>query len=400
MLLKQLTNDAEKRLQEKGYAPSTIYCNYVRFWNGLGKYFEPEREYSLDDVYTYITNRHGRNLLLELPTTMTLQEYRTYVAFRALDEFFHHGRIPGTSLAKALVRRTLTDASEVALKKYMEHIHLLGYTVNSKNTDYNRIHPFLFDCPIETMQAQRILDYLNSLGGKAKQTVSSVCKVLKRFLKFCRMEEFLSEDFSYLITSQKKRRGTVIPSAYTRGEIITLAEHLKSQGENGLRNYTIVMMIAVFGFRAGEIASMKIRDINWDQGVIRIIQGKTNEVLEHTLTSFTGHLLAEYLLKERPESVSPCIFLKRNGEGLHPVSISTMITAGFTQCGIVINGRKHGSHSLRHSLASSMLADGIGILAISKTLGHRSVDTTRIYYAKVDLNHLRLCELEVPTNDQ
>jgi len=45
-----------------------------------------------------------------------------------------------------------------------------------------------------------------------------------------------------------------------------------------------------------------------------------------------------------------------------------------------------------------MLASDAGIIEISKALGHASVDTTKIY-AKVDINHLRLCELEVPADE-
>ena len=300
-------------------------------------------------------------------------------------------------MSGASVRQMLTDASESTLQKYMDHIHLLDYTANSIRYAYNTVHHFLICCPIETMQDQGILNYLNNLGSNSKQTVKAVSKVLKRFLTFCKEKKIFVEDYSCLILSQKKRQNTEIPSVYTVEEVAKLAEYLKAHGKNNLRNYTIVILISVFGFRAGDIASMNIHDIDWDKGVIRIIQSKTKKVLEHKLTSFTGNVLAEYLLKERPDSESTYVFLKSNGDRLNPISISTMITIGFTHCGIIINGRKHGSHSLRHSLASNMLADGTGILAISKTLGHSSVDTTRIY-AKVDVNHLRLCELEVPVN--
>ncbi len=397
MLLEKLSTDAEKWLQINGYTESTIYCNYVRFWNGLKKQLGPDTDYTFIGLSSYIISKFGRNLLIEIPTELKSKEYRAYHALRALDEFFNHKMIHGTSMSGASVRQMLTDVSESTMQEYMNHIHLLDYATSSKKYAYNTVHQFLTCCPIETMQDHGILTYLNNLGGNSKQTVKSVSKVLRRFLTFCKEKEILAEDYSCLILSQKNRRNTVIPSVYTTGEVAKLAEYLKIHGKNKLRNFTIVILIAVFGFRAGDIASMNIHDIDWDKGVIRIIQSKTKVVLEHKLTSFTGDVLAEYLLKERPVSESAYVFLKSNGERLNPISISTMITIAFTHCGIIINGRKQGSHSLRHSLASNMLADGTGILAISKTLGHSSVDTTRIY-AKVDINHLRLCELEVPVN--
>ena len=96
MLLEQLSTDAEKWLQNNGYTKSTIYCNYVRFWNGLKKQLRPDTDYSFTGLSSYITNKFGRNLLVELPAELTLKEYRAYNAFRALDEFFNHEMIPGT----------------------------------------------------------------------------------------------------------------------------------------------------------------------------------------------------------------------------------------------------------------------------------------------------------------
>lgn len=116
------------------------------------------------------------------------------------------------------------------------------------------------------------------------------------------------------------------------------------------------------------------------------------------MTEAVGNSLADYLLNERPESGDHPVFLKRDGNPMNKTSISTMISSGFVNSGININGKKHGSHSLRHSLASNILAEREGILTISKTLGHGSVDSNRIY-TKVDTGHLRLCELEVPAHE-
>ena len=144
---------------------------------------------------------------------------------------------------------------------------------------------------------------------------------------------------------------------------------------------------------------MKLADIDWDTGMIIIIQAKTTKRLEHRLTQLCGKALAEYLLKERPDVNCEYVFLKEDGNPLVATSVSTMIFSGFTLCGVTVNNRKHGSHSLRHSLASNMLEQGTGILEISHILGHASADTTKNIYTKVDINHLRLCELEVPTHE-
>jgi site-specific recombinase XerD len=186
---------------------------------------------------------------------------------------------------------------------------------------------------------------------------------------------------------------------YSPNEVMILINYLRNNKENNLRNFSIALLIAVYGIRASDIADLKLTDINWDNGHLVIIQNKTLVRLELKLTMFCGRALADYLLNERPDTTSKYVFLKKNGESLCSISVSTMIFIGFINCGIKINGRKHGSHCLRHSLAANMLEQGINILEISHVLGHKSVETTQNFYAKVDIGHLRMCELEVPDNE-
>ena len=62
---------------------------------------------------------------------------------------------------------------------------------------------------------------------------------------------------------------------------------------------------------------------------------------------------------------------------------------------IDISTRKHGPHSLRHSLAINLFENGESPSVISEILGHSNLLTT-MSYVKVDLKHLRQCALEVP----
>jgi integrase len=208
-----------------------------------------------------------------------------------------------------------------------------------------------------------------------------------------------TQHFNQLLLSNKKRKNTEIPSVYSPKEVMIILNYLRNHRRNRLRNFSIALLIAVYGIRAGDIAALKLTDIDWDSGRFIIIQNKTVVRVDHKLTEFCGRALADYLLNERPDTGSKFVFLKENGESLSATSVSTMIFTGFINCGIKISGRKHGSHSLRHSLAANMLEHGISILEISHVLGHKSVETTQNCYAKVDISHLHMCELEVPDNE-
>ncbi len=398
MLTQQLILKAKQHLCNQGYTNSTIYINYVRHWNRLYKDVG-ETEYSFEMVTDYVNKRFDRNLLELSSDEMNLMEYRCCHAYQSLNFFNDFGSIPGTSMSGSSVRQSLSDASDNVLKLYMDHLNQLEYSSNSKKYAYNTIHTLLFSCPIDYMDDADILGYLQRMGIKAKSTAKSEQKVIKRFFTFAYDKKLTTQNFNHLILTSKNRKNKEIPSVYSPKEVMVLLNYLRNHRENRLRNFAIALLIAVYGIRAGDIANLKLSDIDWDNGTLIIVQNKTVIRLEHKLTELCGCALADYLLNERPDTDNKYVFLKNNGDLLSAISVSTMVFTGFLHCGIKIGGRKHGSHSLRHSLACNMLKQGVNILDISHVLGHESVETTQTCYTKVDINHLHMCELEVPDNE-
>lgn len=144
---------------------------------------------------------------------------------------------------------------------------------------------------------------------------------------------------------------------------------------------------------------MELSDVNWTDSSITIRQSKTGTLLYRKLTPTAGNSLTSYLLGERPESQCGRVFLKHDGRAIGSAStISGIISGAFINSGVRVGGRHHGSHCLRHSLATAMLRNGTGIFEISRMIGHTRADTSRIY-AKVDIESLRLCGLEVPCHE-
>lgn len=400
MNITELTDRASRCLKDQYFTDSTIYVNYRRHWNGFLKSTDADTEFGFQVVSDYLIRMCGRDLLLEEPSTLSLKEYRIHHAFQSLIFFYKFQSMPGTSMVSTIVRIKLSEFGDQFLNSYIDYVKDLGYSQSTLKYCYNTIHNFLVSYPLTDICDSQLLDYFKSLSDLSKQTVRSKLKVLKRFLYYCHKRGFIGLDYIPLFPSNKLRSQTEIPSVYTPEEIFQLLEYIRISGyTNKRRNYAIAVLIAVYGFRAGDIKEMKLSDIDWENETIRVDQSKTKQRLVHKLTCHTGNALAEYVLKERPEGTSEKVFLKGDGfEIKSSVTISTMIFNAFINSGININGRKHGSHSLRHSLASNMLSNGTDILEISKTLGHASVDTTRIY-SKVNITHLRLCELEVPRHE-
>lgn len=399
MLLTQLTESARQYLINHGYTESTIYHNYVWHWNSFSKAAGSGAVYETCLLTDYLLQAYGKNLLILNPESMSHNEYRRSVAFRALDCFSKIGSISGTSMSGARIRQPLTTESDHVMELFRNHLMELGYKDKPKRYSCSTVHSFLLDCPFETMDAETISKYLLNLAVKSKTTVKSEQKVLKRFLSYLWEQRLTSSDFSHLILPAKNMANKEIPSVYSTEEIALLLNYLHDHGVSKLRNYAISALIAVYGYRASDIAALKLSDIDWDSGKICIIQEKTSVALVHDLTEFCGNALAGYLLEERPTSSSGFVFTKADGRPITPTGVSSMIFNGFIHCGININGRKHGSHSLRHSLASNMLEHGTSLLDISHVLGHSDVESAMIY-TKVDVHHLRMCGLEVPGHEK
>jgi integrase/recombinase XerD len=161
----------------------------------------------------------------------------------------------------------------------------------------------------------------------------------------------------------------------------------------GRRDHTMFLLMATYGLRAGEVAALRLDDIDWRAGKIRVSRSKTCTPLELPLTDEVGAALVDYLRHARPQAVCREIFLRlrlpadRIGSTTVSEAFRTWARRGAlpTGCG--------GPHCLRHSLATHLLREGISLKSIGDLLGHRSTESTCVY---LRLQVEDLCEAALP----
>lgn len=149
--------------------------------------------------------------------------------------------------------------------------------------------------------------------------------------------------------------------------------------------------------RAGDIASLKLDSLDFKNQRICFIQNKTGSVSELYMVPEIKTALMDYLSTDRPASTSDYVFLKScapYSEISYSV-VSFAVKKHMIRSGINIASKKHGPHSLRASLASSMVNDGISYETVRKVLGHDSPNAIR-HYARLDIQMLRNCALACP----
>jgi integrase len=148
------------------------------------------------------------------------------------------------------------------------------------------------------------------------------------------------------------------------------------------------MLLARLGLRAGDVARLRIADIEWETGTLRV-SGKGRYQVRLALPQDVGDAIIDYV-ECRPRVCDSDHLFVRNiapfRSFAHGDGVSSVVKRAVKRAGVVTPAK--GAHVLRHTAATEMLRHGVPLDQIALVLRHRGVDTTA-YYAKADVNSLK-----------
>lgn len=152
------------------------------------------------------------------------------------------------------------------------------------------------------------------------------------------------------------------------------------------RDRAVILLLARLGLRAGEVAHLRLSDIDWRQGRIAV-SSKNRRPEWLPLPQDVGDAILTWVRDERPAIGTPHVFttMKAPHRPLTRASVTHVARAAFLRAGV--KPPVNGAHTLRHSAATAMLRDGASLAGVGAVLRHRSPGTTAIY-AKVDFGLL------------
>jgi len=156
----------------------------------------------------------------------------------------------------------------------------------------------------------------------------------------------------------------------------------------GARDRAVILLLARLGLRAGDVRDLRLADIDWPQGRLRVL-GKGRCETWLPLPQAPGDALLHYLADFRPEIDDDHVFLRLHAPlGPLPSSgpISKLVRRAIQRAGIETPSL--GAHMLRHSAATDWLRQGSSLELIGVVLRHRCIESTA-HYAKVDVAMLR-----------
>ncbi len=208
----------------------------------------------------------------------------------------------------------------------------------------------------------------------------------------------IATDFSGVCANIHVPYDAKIPSAYTPEEVESVLSCVDRNNPAEKRDYAILLLAARLGLRSSDIRALTFENIDWKVSEIRLLQEKTGVNITLPMPEDVGWAIIDYVKNARPKTDNNIIFLRHLApyEPILPTSGFNNITDKyFSRAKIATpNGKHHGMHTFRHSLASHLVAKEIPLPVISEVLGHTNTKSTSVYI-KVDTTGLRKCALEV-----
>lgn len=261
-------------------------------------------------------------------------------------------------------------------------------TIENYERDLKKFFEFLESQGIdfEKIDSNHITNFLEYLRSKNYDisTIERISSCLRSFFKYLVwVWEWERNPADFIELPKKKKR---LPEFLTKEEVFNLLETIKPETPLKLRDRALLEFAYATGARVSEIINLKIKDILFDDGCVRII-GKGNKERIVPLTKLALDYLKLYLLKARQKlkkSENGYVFLNKNGSPLSRVGFWKILKNYGKLAGI----KKIYPHILRHSFATHMLEGGCDLRTLQIILGHASLTTTQIY-THVEISHLK-----------
>jgi len=249
----------------------------------------------------------------------------------------------------------------------------------------------------EQISPLEILNYVAHLLPNHAGAKHLSLSLIRTFLRYIYEQEKTRVDLSLVVPKDNYKNQPKLPSTYTRDEVCTILETIDRATAIGKRDYVILKLAVRLGMRASDISKLEFENILWAGNTINFKQYKTGETVELPLPVDVGESIIDYIKYARPTSESKTVFL----EGVYPNSpisskmVSQIANRTILKSGVNIGDRKHGSHALRHTMASFLLENMTPLPVISELLGHTSIQAS-MCYLRIDIESLRQCALDVP----
>ncbi|HVW99115.1 MAG TPA: tyrosine-type recombinase/integrase [Candidatus Babeliaceae bacterium] len=309
-----------------------------------------------------------------------------HLEFVKREEAILSGEI-GTRMTEFVAYKQSMRLNPKTLASYKYYLYLLNKYLNqNKIFQVSRISPLI------------LLHYISILLPGESGARHLALGIMRSFFQYLFQRNITANDLSIAIPRDNYKKQPRLPSSYSKEEVTAILKTADRSTCIGKRNYAILFLAVRLGLRASDIRHLQFKNVNWSQSLLSFNQQKTGARLELPIPTDVGESIVDYLQYGRP-SAAECNYIFV--EHIYPYNqlsdkaIPTIANTAIQKSRVKIGNRKHGSHSLRHTLANFLLEQEISLPIISQILGHESIQSS-MCYLRINIKQLRQCSLEVP----
>ncbi len=269
--------------------------------------------------------------------------------------------------------------SSNTVEAYLRDIGQLEMFCNAEEED-------LSPTAVTTAMLKDFVQQIAEIGLSAN-TQSRMVSGVRAFYKYLLLEDKISVNPSELLETPKI--GRKLPDTLSREEIVNMIESVDLSKPEGERNRAILETLYGSGLRVSELVNLKISNIYFNEGFMRILGKGSKErlvplggIAAKRMTNYINQVRVHVTVKKGAEDI---VFLNRRGNNLTRVMIFNIVKEAAQKAKIKKN---ISPHTLRHSFATHLIEGGADLRAVQDMLGHESITTTEIY-THLDRDYLR-----------
>lgn len=396
--LSALVSGLEAELQRLGYKDSTLVW-YRGCWRRMQKYFAARgvEEFSLDAAMAWVDDACGFFGKEQAGTLKPTDVYLFRVA-QMLEDYAVHG---------AVLRRYNRSVSKLnaggaeTVARFQEHLRSAGRSASTVRTYGTLAGEFVAFTGtrggLGCCDANMIGAFVATLTGYQFKTVEQKLCAVRSFLRFACAASLVDGACLEAVPAVRSAKQARIPSVWDPGEVARIVEAIDRDNPCGKRDYAIILLITRLGLRGVDIKRLEFADFDWPGNRLFVAQAKTGHRVQLPLLKDVGWAVINYIRHGRPDCDCPQVFVRHTApigpfsdqDHLHQILVKHARAAHVP----VSEKRRHGMHSLRHSLATRLMESGTPVEQIADILGHQSVESTGVYL-KSSLGLLAKCALD------
>ncbi|NWK97350.1 integrase [Sphingobium lactosutens] len=253
-------------------------------------------------------------------------------------------------------------------------------------------HGRLADCDARTIEA-----FVVTLTGYQAKTVEQKMCAVRSFLRFAARQGRVEADILNAVPTVKSSKQARVPSVWDAADVTKILDAIDRGNPCGKRDYAIITLVTRLGLRSIDVKRLELDDFDWPGNQLWVRQAKTGRRIQLPLLKDVGWAVIDYIRHGRPTADYRQVFLRHTapiGPFTDQDHLYQILCKHARVAHVALSDkRRHGMHSLRHTLATRLMEGGTPIEQIADILGHQSVVSTGVYL-KTSLGLLRRCALD------